>query len=101
MFAIRLVSSSSVDDLALEKVEIPRPGSGDALVRVQAAAITRDELEWPVDRPLVDEGAVQLAIDSVFRLGEARAAFERVMMRRGHSTAWFSLWRCDRSWTAR
>jgi NADPH:quinone reductase-like Zn-dependent oxidoreductase len=30
---------------------------------------------------LVDEGAVQPAIDSVFRLGEARGAFERVMMR--------------------
>jgi NADPH:quinone reductase-like Zn-dependent oxidoreductase len=29
---------------------IPRVGAGEALVRVHAAAITRDELEWPVDR---------------------------------------------------
>jgi NADPH:quinone reductase-like Zn-dependent oxidoreductase len=29
---------------------VPRPGPGEALVRVHAAAITRDELTWPVDR---------------------------------------------------
>ncbi|SRR6266508_2246858 len=50
MSAIRLVSSRGVDGLAIEQVEIPRAGSGEALVRVHAAAITRDELEWPVDR---------------------------------------------------
>jgi hypothetical protein len=48
--AIRLVSSRDVDGLAVEQVEIPRAGSGETLVRVHAAAITRDELEWPVDR---------------------------------------------------
>jgi NADPH:quinone reductase-like Zn-dependent oxidoreductase len=31
-------------------VKIPRPGTGEVLVGVHAAAITRDELEWPVDR---------------------------------------------------
>src|SRR5205814_9445302 len=36
--------------LAVEELEIPRPGGGEVLVRVHAAAITRDELSWPVDR---------------------------------------------------
>ena len=36
--------------LTYEEVETPRPGPGEALVRVHAAAITRDELEWPADR---------------------------------------------------
>jgi NADPH:quinone reductase-like Zn-dependent oxidoreductase len=33
-----------------EQVAPPTPGPGEALVRVHAAALTRDELEWPVDR---------------------------------------------------
>ncbi|HET9324040.1 MAG TPA: NADP-dependent oxidoreductase [Gaiellaceae bacterium] len=37
-------------DLALERLEIPRPGAGAALVAVHAAGLTRDELTWPVDR---------------------------------------------------
>jgi len=36
--------------LELEQVRIPRLQSGDVLVRVQAASITRDELDWPLDR---------------------------------------------------
>src|SRR6266511_5309586 len=50
MSAIRLVSPRGVHGLEVEQVEIPRAGSGEALVRVHGAAITRDELEWPVDR---------------------------------------------------
>ena len=38
------------DGLRLEDVDQPVPGEGEVLVRVHAAAITRDELEWPVDR---------------------------------------------------
>jgi NADPH:quinone reductase-like Zn-dependent oxidoreductase len=38
------------DGLRLEDVDRPVPGDGEALVRVHAAAITRDELGWPVDR---------------------------------------------------
>lgn len=38
------------DGLRLEEVDRPIPGEGEVLVRVHAAAITRDELEWPVDR---------------------------------------------------
>ena len=36
--------------LVLEEVARPEPGPGEVLVRVQAAAITRDELTWAVDR---------------------------------------------------
>ncbi|MFL5797248.1 MAG: NADP-dependent oxidoreductase [Actinomycetota bacterium] len=50
MSAVRLVSPRGVEGLALEEVEVPRAGPGEALIRVHAAAITRDELEWPVDR---------------------------------------------------
>jgi NADPH:quinone reductase-like Zn-dependent oxidoreductase len=50
MTAIRVASPRGVDGLTIDQVEIPKAGSGDALVRVHAAAITRDELEWSVDR---------------------------------------------------
>ena len=46
MLAVRL----HADGLKVEEVETPSPGPGEVLVRVHAAAITRDELEWPVDR---------------------------------------------------
>jgi NADPH:quinone reductase-like Zn-dependent oxidoreductase len=36
--------------LNVEEIEAPSPRPGEVLVRVQAAAITRGELEWPVDR---------------------------------------------------
>src|SRR5437588_9656984 len=37
------------DGLKVEEIETPSPDPGEVLVRVHAAAITRDELEWPVD----------------------------------------------------
>src|SRR5436309_11909508 len=36
--------------LQVERVTLPTPAVGEALVRVHAAAITRDELTWPTDR---------------------------------------------------
>jgi NADPH:quinone reductase-like Zn-dependent oxidoreductase len=36
--------------LVYEELETPSPGPGEALARVHAAAITRDELDWPADR---------------------------------------------------
>src|SRR5436305_15320647 len=38
------------DGLRIEQIPAPRPAAAEALVRVRAAAITRDELTWPVDR---------------------------------------------------
>jgi len=38
------------DGLNVEEIEAPSPRPGEVLVRVHAAAITRGELEWPVDR---------------------------------------------------
>jgi NADPH:quinone reductase-like Zn-dependent oxidoreductase len=50
MSAVRLVSPRGVDGLVVEEVDVPGAGPGEVLVRVHAAAITRDELDWPVDR---------------------------------------------------
>jgi NADPH:quinone reductase-like Zn-dependent oxidoreductase len=49
MRAIRL-HAPGIDGLRHETIETPSLGLGEALVEVHAAAITRDELEWPVDR---------------------------------------------------
>lgn len=46
MLAVRLHPHG----LVVENLDVPRPGPAEALVRVHAAAITRDELTWPVDR---------------------------------------------------
>ncbi len=50
MRAIRLHAPGGIDGLALDEVDVPVPGDGEVLVRVHAAAITRDELDWPTDR---------------------------------------------------
>jgi NADPH:quinone reductase-like Zn-dependent oxidoreductase len=49
MKAIRL-HAPGVDGLRRETIDTPSHQLGEALVEVHAAAITRDELEWPVDR---------------------------------------------------
>src|SRR3954447_24988862 len=50
MRAVRLRAPGGPEQLAIEEIDRPRPGRGEALVRVHAAAITRGELEWPVER---------------------------------------------------
>jgi NADPH:quinone reductase-like Zn-dependent oxidoreductase len=47
MKAIRLHEGGVLE---LEEIEVPALGAGEALVRVHAAAITRNELDWPTDR---------------------------------------------------
>ncbi len=50
MHAIRLHAPGGPAGLVGERVETPSPGPGETLVRVHAAAVTRDELDWPSDR---------------------------------------------------
>jgi NADPH:quinone reductase-like Zn-dependent oxidoreductase len=50
MRAIRLHREGGPEELRLDRIDTPLPESGEVLVRVHAAAITRDELEWPLDR---------------------------------------------------
>jgi NADPH:quinone reductase-like Zn-dependent oxidoreductase len=38
------------DGLRIEQIPVPKPTEGEVFVRVHAAAITRGELTWPVDR---------------------------------------------------
>ena len=49
MEAVRL-HAPGVDGLRHETIDTPSLKLGEALVEVHAAAITRDELEWPLDR---------------------------------------------------
>jgi NADPH:quinone reductase-like Zn-dependent oxidoreductase len=50
MTAVRLHAPGGVAALSVDQVGVRRPAAGEALVAVHAAAITRDELDWPVDR---------------------------------------------------
>jgi NADPH:quinone reductase-like Zn-dependent oxidoreductase len=50
MQAVRLHRPGGAEQLELDTVAVPEPAATEVLLRVHAAAITRDELEWPVDR---------------------------------------------------
>jgi NADPH:quinone reductase-like Zn-dependent oxidoreductase len=50
MQAVRLHLAGGPVGLKNEEIDTPRPGAAEVLVRVHAAAITRDELDWPVNR---------------------------------------------------
>jgi NADPH:quinone reductase-like Zn-dependent oxidoreductase len=50
MNAVRQHPPGGYASLVYEQLEQPTPGPGEALVRVHAAAITRDELDWSIDR---------------------------------------------------
>ena len=69
MKAVRLYE----DGLKLEEIARPEPRVGEVLVRVHAAAITRDELTWPTDRlPAIPSyelsGVVESSGDEVIAL---------------------------------
>ena len=74
MRALRLHPPGRVEDLRLDEVEPPRPRPGEVLVRVHAAAITRDELTWPSDRlpaiPSYELSGVVAADTDGFSAGE-------------------------------
>lgn len=50
MRAVRSRTPEGPKGLTLERIDVPDLAQGDALIRVHAAAITRDELDWPADR---------------------------------------------------
>lgn len=50
MNAVRLHTANEPAGLVCEQVETPQPKEGEVLVRVYAAAITRDELDWTLNR---------------------------------------------------
>ena len=76
MKAIRLHPPGGVDAIAFDEIATPTPGDGEVLVRVHAAALTRDELTWSLDRlPAIPSyelsGTVVAAGASTFGSGEA------------------------------
>jgi NADPH:quinone reductase-like Zn-dependent oxidoreductase len=79
MRAIRL-HTPGVDGLRYEVIDTPALGPGEALVEVHAAAITRDELSWPLDRlPAVPSyelsGVVATVADDVVAASAGDAVF--------------------------
>jgi NADPH:quinone reductase-like Zn-dependent oxidoreductase len=62
----------------LEEVARPAPGPGEVLVRVHAAAITRDELTWPVDRlPAIPSYELAGVVEASGEAVMALTAFDR------------------------
>jgi NADPH:quinone reductase-like Zn-dependent oxidoreductase len=50
MRAVRLLDHGGPSGVVVEEIDRPVAAPGEALVRVRTAAITRGELDWPVDR---------------------------------------------------
>lgn len=74
MKALRLHPPGGIDDLSHDEVATPSPARCEALIRVHAAAITRDELSWPVDRlPAVPSYELS---GTIIALGEETSGFE-------------------------
>jgi NADPH:quinone reductase-like Zn-dependent oxidoreductase len=89
MNAVRLYVLGDPVSLEYERIPRPRPGAGEALVRVHAAAITRGELEWPEGRlpatPSYEFSGVVAAIGAGVRevnVGKAVYALRRLRPRR-------------------
>jgi len=66
--------------LRIDDRKIPEPAAGEALIRVHAAAITRDELDWPTDRlPAIPSyevsGVVEAVANATDGMDEGEAVF--------------------------
>jgi NADPH:quinone reductase-like Zn-dependent oxidoreductase len=71
MTAARLHTDAGPAGISVDVVDVPVPGRGEALVAVHAAALTRDELTWPVDRlPAVPSYELSGAVVSVGEGGD-------------------------------
>jgi NADPH:quinone reductase-like Zn-dependent oxidoreductase len=76
MKAIRL-HATGVDGLRHETIETPQLRAGEVIVEVHAAAITRDELEWPLDRlPAVPSYELSGVVAATDDLAEVSAGDE-------------------------
>jgi NADPH:quinone reductase-like Zn-dependent oxidoreductase len=80
MRAVLLTEPGGPEALDVEQVAIPEPQAGEVLVRVHAAGLTRDELEWPLDRlPAIPSYELSGVVESVGPgadgLGEGDAVF--------------------------
>ena len=79
MRAVRLSSGGGPEALVLEEIAVPDLSAGEALVRVHAAALTKDELEWPEDRlPAIPSYEVSGAVAAVATDVEAVSAGDAV-----------------------
>jgi len=79
MRAVRLTAAQGPDGLALEEIARPALGPADALVRVAAAAITRDELKWPQDRlPATPSYELSGTVEALGAAASGIAAGDRV-----------------------
>jgi NADPH:quinone reductase-like Zn-dependent oxidoreductase len=76
MKVIRL-HATGVDGLRHETIETPQLRAGEVIVEVHAAAITRDELEWPLDRlPAVPSYELSGVVAATDDLAEVSAGDE-------------------------
>jgi NADPH:quinone reductase-like Zn-dependent oxidoreductase len=79
MRVVRQHPPGGPQQLALEEADRPRPGSGEALVRVYAAGITRGELEWALDRlPAIPSSELSGVVEEVGPGGAGVAAGDEV-----------------------
>ena len=66
MHAVRLHRPEGPAGLEIDQVPVPAIDATDVLVRVRAAAVTRDELEWPLDRlPAIPSYEVSGIVEAV------------------------------------
>lgn len=79
MNVVRLHTAEGPAGVIYEQIPPPQPRAGEALVRVHAAAITRDELDWPVQRlPAIPSYEFSGVVSAVGPGGDASLVGEAV-----------------------